>query len=180
MKEKTQVILVDEHDEVTGAMDKMDAHRQGVLHRAFSIFIFNTRGEMLLQQRAVSKYHSAGLWTNACCSHPMPGETTIGAAQRRLMEELGFDTPIEEIFDFMYKAEFENGLTEHELDHVFAGEYEGQLKINPAEVNDVCYRNTSEIKSMLQTHPQKFTAWFHVAFPKIEEWWVSRYKRISA
>ena len=180
MKEETKVILVDEHDAITGTMDKMAAHRQGLLHRAFSIFIFNGKGEMLLQQRAMSKYHSAGLWSNACCSHPVPGEKTIDAAQRRLKEELGFEAPIEKIFDFTYKAEFENGLTEYEFDHVFAGEYEGQLVINPAEVNDVCYKATSEIKDMLQTHPQKFTAWFHIAFPKIEEWWASRYQNISA
>ena len=180
MKEEEKVILVDEHDNMIGTMDKMDAHRQGMLHRAFSIFIFNRKGEMLLQQRAMSKYHSAGLWTNACCSHPQPGEKTIDAAQRRLMEELGFETPIRKIFDFTYKAEFENGLTEYEFDHVFAGEYEGQTNISPAEVNDFCYKETSEIKSMLESHPQKFTAWFHIAFPKIEEWWASHYQNISA
>jgi isopentenyl-diphosphate Delta-isomerase len=178
--ENDKVILVNEHDDMVGIMDKMEAHKQGLLHRAFSIFIFNTKGEMLLQQRAVSKYHSGGLWTNACCSHPMPGEKTEDAAQRRLMEELGFETPVEKIFDFVYKARFDNGLTEHEFDHVFAGEYEGKLNINPEEVNDYCYKEISEIKNTLQTHPQKYTAWFHLAFPKIEEWWISRYQNISA
>ena len=105
----------------------------------------------------------------------MPGEKTKDAAQRRLMEELGFETPVEKIFDFVYKATFDNGLTEHEFDHVFAGEYEGQLNINPDEVSDFCYKEISEIKNTLQTHPQKYTAWFHLAFPKIEEWWKNRY-----
>ena len=109
-------------------MEKMEAHKKGLLHRAFSVFIFNGKGEMLLQQRALNKYHSGGLWTNACCSHPMPGEKTEDAADRRLKEELGFETPLEKIFDFVYKAEFDNGLTEYEFDHVFAGEYEGEIK----------------------------------------------------
>jgi len=179
MNEEEKVILVDENDDMVGTMGKMEAHKQGLLHRAFSIFIFNSKGEMLLQQRAITKYHSGGLWTNACCSHPMPGEKTQDAAQRRLMEELGFETPIEKIFDFTYKAEFDNGLTEHEFDHVFAGEYEGELEINPDEVNDFVYKEVSAIKNEMQTEPQKFTAWFHIAFPKIEEWWISRYQNIS-
>jgi len=180
MNEEEKVILVDENDDMVGTMGKMEAHKQGLLHRAFSIFIFNSKGEMLLQQRAITKYHSGGLWTNACCSHPMPGEKTQDAAQRRLMEELGFETPVEKIFDFTYKAEFDNGLTEHEFDHVFAGEYEGELDINPDEVNDFVYKEVSAIKNEMQTEPQKFTAWFHIAFPKIEEWWISRYQNISA
>jgi isopentenyl-diphosphate delta-isomerase len=161
MMDNEKVILVSEHDDLVGIMDKMEAHRQGLLHRAFSIFIFNRKGEMLLQQRAFSKYHSGGLWTNACCSHPMPGEKTKDAAQRRLKEELGFETPVEKIFDFVYKATFDNGLAEHD--------------VNPDEVNDFCYKEISEIKDTMQTHPQKYTAWFHLAFPKIEEWWKDRY-----
>ncbi len=180
MKEEDKIILVNEHDDMVGTMDKMEAHKQGLLHRAFSVFIFNSKGEMLMQQRALTKYHSAGLWTNACCSHPMPGEKTIDAAQRRLMEELGFEAPIEKIFDFTYKAEFDNGLTEHEFDHVFAGKYEGEIDVNPDEVKDFSYKEISEIKNMLQEHPQKFTAWFHIAFPKIEQWWATRYQKISA
>jgi isopentenyl-diphosphate delta-isomerase len=175
MKEEDKVILVNEHDDMVGIMDKMEAHKQGLLHRAFSIFIFDTKGEMLLQQRALNKYHSGGLWTNACCSHPIAGEKTEEAAIRRLNEELGFETPVEKIFDFVYKAEFDNGLTEHEFDHVFAGEYQGRVIINPDEVSDYCYKEISEIKNMLQAHPKKFTAWFHIAFPKIEEWWKTRY-----
>ena len=165
-----QVILVDVNDRQTGAMEKMEAHEKGVLHRAFSIFIFNTKGEMLLQQRALHKYHSGGLWTNACCSHPFPEEETAAAAGRRLKEELGFETPVEKIFDFVYKADFDNGLTEHEFDHVFVGEYEGRIDYNKEEVMDFCYKAVPEIRHSLQTHPQKYTAWFHLAFPKIEDW----------
>lgn len=172
---KEEVILVNEHDEVTGSMEKMEAHRKGLLHRAFSIFIFNGKGEMLLQQRAFSKYHSGGLWTNACCSHPQPGEETKDAVQRRLKEELGFETAVKKIFDFTYRAEFDNGLIEHEFDHVFAGEYEGELKVNSEEVNDFCYKEMKAIKQSLQTHPHKYTAWFHLAFPKIEDWWIKNY-----
>lgn len=164
-----EVVLVDEYDNVLGAMEKMQAHREGRLHRAFSIFIFNDKGEMLLQQRAFNKYHSAGLWTNACCSHPKPNEATDEAAKRRLIEELGFETPLEKIFDFTYKASFENGLTENEFDHVFSGVYNGEIKINTAEVHDVCYRAIDEIESNLQTHPQKFTEWFKIAFPIIKK-----------
>lgn len=177
MKED-KVILVNEHDDMVGIMNKMEAHKQGLLHRAFSIFIFNSKAEMLLQQRAITKYHSGGLWTNACCSHPMPGEKTNDAAVRRLHEELGFETPLEKVFDFVYKAEFDNGLTEYEFDHVFIGEYEGKVNINPEEVSEYCYKDIPEIKNMLQTHPAKFTAWFHLAFPKIEEWWTARYQKI--
>ena len=151
-------------------MEKMEAHRQGVLHRAFSVFIFNSKGEMLLQQRTMHKYHSGGLWTNACCSHPRPGESIEEAAARRLKEELGFETPLQKIFRFTYSASFENGLTEHEVDHVFFGRYNGEINFNTYEVQDVCYRSVEEIESSLQTHPQKFTRWFHIAFPKINEW----------
>jgi len=165
-----EVILVNGLDEETGVMEKMLAHREGLLHRAFSIFIFNNKNEMLLQQRALNKYHSGGLWTNACCSHPRPGETTEAAAMRRLKEELGFETPIEKIFDFTYKASFDNGLTEHEFDHVFTGIYNGEINFDKTEVKDVCYRSIEEIESNLQTHPYKFTAWFALAFPLIKKW----------
>jgi isopentenyl-diphosphate delta-isomerase len=168
-----QVILVNEEDKPTGTMPKMEAHEKGLLHRAFSIFIFNNKGEMLLQQRAAEKYHSGGLWTNACCSHPVPGEETIQAAHRRLKEELGFDTPLEKTFDFIYKHEFENGLTEYEFDHVYAGCYEGELAADPAEVMATVYRSVSEIRSLLKKEPEKFSAWFKLAFPKMEAWWNS-------
>ena len=174
--EFTQVILVDVNNRQTGVMGKMEAHEKGFLHRAFSVFIFNTKGEMLLQQRAMSKYHSGGLWTNACCSHPYPEEDTIKAVQRRLNEELGFETSVEKIFDFVYKTDFDNGLTEHEFDHVFAGVYDGKINFNKAEVMDICYIDLQEISHSLQTHPQKYTAWFHLAFPKIKNLWNERYK----
>jgi isopentenyl-diphosphate delta-isomerase len=163
-----QVILVNEHDVELGTMEKMEAHLTGTLHRAFSIFIFNAKGEMLLQQRAATKYHNGGLWTNACCSHPLPGEVTLTAATRRLQEEMGFTTTLEKVFDFTYKTLFENGLTEHEFDHVFIGTYDGEINVNNAEVKDYCFKTISEIESSMQTHPQKFTAWFKIAFPKIK------------
>lgn len=165
-----QVILVNINDEHLGSMEKMEAHRKGLLHRAFSIFIFNDKKEMLLQQRAVNKYHSGGLWTNACCSHPRPGEETINAAERRLFEELGFTTSMEKIFDFQYSVNFDNGLTENEFDHVFAGNYNGKIIANSTEVQDFCYKSLEEIESTIKTHPHKFTAWFCIAFPKVMEW----------
>ena len=174
------VILVNEKDEPTGAIEKIKAHEEGLLHRAFSVFIFNSKGEMLLQQRAMKKYHSGGLWTNACCSHPQPGEETNIAAQRRIKEEIGLITPLEKVFDFIYKAEFDNGLTEYEFDHVFVGEYEGEINFNKNEIMDFCYSKIKDIRHSLQTHPQKYTAWFHLAFPKIEEWWNEQYKDIVA
>ena len=136
-----EVILVDENDVQTGTMEKMEAHRQGLLHRAFSIFIFNSNGEFLLQQRAPGKYHNGNLWTNTCCSHPLPGENILEAANRRLSEEMGFTTKLSPAFTFIYNAKFDNGLTEHEFDHVFTGIYDGEIKIDAAEVNDYCYKN---------------------------------------
>jgi isopentenyl-diphosphate delta-isomerase len=166
-----KVILVNEQDEQLGVMEKIKAHETATLHRAFSVFIFSHTGEMLLQQRAASKYHSAGLWTNACCSHPRPGEETIAAAGRRLNEELGFKTELHKIFDFTYKADFSNGLTEHEFDHVYVGKYNGTITPDKKEVSNYTYKSLPEIESNLQLHPQKYTAWFHIAFPKIKEWW---------
>jgi isopentenyl-diphosphate delta-isomerase len=165
-----EVILVDGNDEQIGTMEKMEAHRKGVLHRAFSIFLFNEKNEMLLQQRAITKYHSGGLWTNACCSHPSPFEDTEVAASRRLREELGFTTPIKKIFDFNYNASFDNGLVEHEFDHVFVGTYTGKIKPNPAEVQDYCYKTMEEITATIASHSHKYTAWFCIAFPKVKEW----------
>lgn len=167
-----EVILVDEHDVSVGAMEKMEAHEKAVLHRAFSVFIFNAEGEMLLQQRALSKYHSGGLWTNSCCSHPRPGEEIYEAASRRLTEEMGFTTPIKKVFDFIYKADFSNGLTEYEFDHVFAGYYDGKIEPNENEVCNYQYRSMQEIESMLKHEPELFTVWFHIAFPKVMDWWI--------
>jgi isopentenyl-diphosphate delta-isomerase len=164
------LILVNEQDEMVGTMEKMEAHQKAMLHRAFSIFIFNSKGEMLLQQRAEEKYHCGGLWTNTCCSHPRPEEDTAAAAKRRLQEELGFTTPLKKVFDFVYKAPFSNGLTEYEFDHVFFGEYEGDLKPNPKEVAAVRYLSVNTIRSMMEEEPTKFTPWFHIAFPKMMDW----------
>ncbi len=132
MKILTEVILVNEADEPIGTMEKMEAHVKGLLHRAFSIFIFNSRGEMLLQQRAGGKYHNGGLWTNTCCSHPIPGEKVLSAAKRRLSEEMGFVTELSPAFNFTYKATFDNGLTEYEYDHVLTGVYDGDVNLMPA------------------------------------------------
>lgn len=163
-----EVILVDEHDVPTGTMEKMEVHQKALLHRAFSIFIFNEKGEMLLHQRSAKKYHSGGLWTNACCSHPKPGEETATAAAARLHEEMGFNTRLTKAFDFVYKAPFDNGLTEHEFDHVFIGYYEGDIHPNPEEVSDYCYKTVEEIRNSIVSQPQKYTEWFKIAFPKME------------
>lgn len=151
-------------------MDKMEAHRQGLLHRAFSIFIFNGDGEMLLQRRAERKYHSGGLWTNACCSHPAPGEETHAAAQRRLNEEMGFNAPLIKAFDFTYRAGFDNGLTEHEFDHVYLGVYNGMVQPNPEEVAEYSYITMEDLRQEMSDRPETFTAWFHIAFPLLEKW----------
>ena len=135
-----EVILVDASDVPQGRMEKMEAHRRALLHRAFSVFIFNSRGEMLLQRRALGKYHSAGLWTNACCSHPRPGEETLDAAVRRLREEMGFTTPLKKAFDFTYRHEFGNGLTEFEFDHVYIGWYDEAVHPNQEEVLDYVFQ----------------------------------------
>ena len=168
-----EVILVNELDEVIGVMEKMQAHTDGLLHRAFSVFIFNTKGEMLLHQRALKKYHSGGLWTNACCSHPMPGEDIATAAHRRLLEEMGFDTIIKEVFTFTYIASFSNGLIENEYDHVFTGIYNGDMYPEENEVKDYCFMCMDDIRDSLLSHPQKFTEWFKIAFPKLEKYLAS-------
>jgi isopentenyl-diphosphate Delta-isomerase len=165
-----EVILVNEFDESIGSMEKMEAHEKALLHRAFSVFLFNKKGEMLLQKRAASKYHSPSLWTNACCSHPMPEEETKQAALRRLEEELGFTTSISKAFHFTYKAVFDNGLTEHEFDHVFVGEYEGVMLLNTEEVSEVCYKQMADIKTEIEHNAGDYTEWFKIAFPLLEEW----------
>jgi len=171
-----QVILVNELDEVIGQMEKMEAHLKGELHRAFSIFIFNSKGEMLLQQRALKKYHSGGLWTNACCSHPRPMETTLEAANRRLKEEMGFSTDLTKAFDFMYKVQFSNSLFENEFDHVFVGYYDGKVEINVDEVESYAFRTLEIIDLRIQQHPNYFTEWFLIAYPKLKEWLVLEHK----
>jgi isopentenyl-diphosphate delta-isomerase len=172
---RQEVILVSEQDEALRSMDKMEAHQKGLLHRAFSVFIFNRKGELLLQQRAATKYHGALLWSNTCCSHPYIHESVESAAARRLYEELGFTTSLKKIFYFIYHAEVENGLIEHEYDHVFAGEYEGKISLNSEEVRDYEYRTIKEIKAAFQNEPANFTSWFRIVFPRIEKWWQQQY-----
>lgn len=156
-----QVILVDVNDRQDGVMEKMEAHEKGLLHRAFSVFIFNAKGEMLLQQRALSKYHSGGLWTNACCSHPRPGEKLLQAAKRRLSEELGIVTKLvvcdAVIYSFYDK---ESGLTEHEFDYVITGNYSDTFDLNPAEVSSIKWISVTELMVQLAKHPEDYTPWF--------------------
>lgn len=172
---RDEVILVDINDLEIGVMEKIEAHEKALLHRAFSIFLFNSKGDMLLQQRAYTKYHSGGQWTNTCCSHPRPGELTLEAANRRLLEEMGIQTQLNKVFDFTYQAPFDNGLVEHEYDHVFVGEYEGIIEPNPEEVADFKFESLQKIEENIQSAPQDFTPWFKIAFPKVQEWWNKNY-----
>lgn len=164
---KEFVILVDKKDSPTGIMEKMEVHRKGLLHRAFSIFIFNLKGELLLQRRALEKYHSPGLWTNTCCSHPRPGEDIEEAAHRRLKEEMGFDCQLNKSFSFIYRTDFENGLTEHEYDHVFRGTYDGEIELNPEEVCDYKFMDLPSIKLDLSRNGKAYSSWFKIAFEEI-------------
>ena len=163
------VILVDENDNQIGIEEKIKAHEDAKLHRAFSIFIFNSKGEMLLQQRACEKYHSGCLWTNATCSHPRPGEEVADAAHRRLQEEMGFDCELKKAFSFIYKAEFDHGLTEHEFDHVFIGNYDGIVLPNSDEADDYQWIDVETLKKDIQHHPERYTVWFKIAFEKVME-----------
>jgi isopentenyl-diphosphate delta-isomerase len=163
------VILVDTADRELGTMEKMEAHEKAILHRAFSVFIFNDRGELMLQQRAAHKYHSPLLWTNTCCSHQRQGESNIEAGKRRLREEMGFEVDLDEKFHFVYKAEFDNGLTEHELDHVMVGYYNGEPTINPEEVASWKWINMEVLQQDMQDHPQDYTAWFKIIFDRFVE-----------
>lgn len=158
------VILVDENDNPIGTMPKMEAHEKAMLHRAFSVFILNANDEVLLQQRANDKYHSAGLWTNTCCSHPHPGEDTLGAARRRLKEEMGMEADLQFVFKFMYKAPFDNLLTEHEIDHVFIGKTDQLPVINPEEVASYKHMKPEDIKLDMEQNPQSYTVWFRIIF----------------
>ena len=158
------VILVDEQDNQLGLMPKMEAHEKAVLHRAFSVFIFNTKGELMLQQRAAHKYHSPLLWTNTCCSHQRDGESNIVAGKRRLEEEMGFKTDLKEVFSFVYKAPFDNGLTEHEFDHVMVGTFSGEPQINIDEVASYKWMSLEAVKNDIELHPDLYTAWFKIIF----------------
>ncbi|HUQ66393.1 MAG TPA: isopentenyl-diphosphate Delta-isomerase [Flavitalea sp.] len=165
-----EVILVDKNDVAIGRMEKLEAHEKALLHRAFSVFIFNNKGEMLLQQRADKKYHSAGLWTNACCSHPSPGEDTAAAAIRRLKEELGFTTTLNKAFTFIYRTDFENGLTENEFDHVYTGIYDGPVIPDISEVKSYVYMPVDEVEKFVAKEPARYTSWFLIAFPQMIKW----------
>jgi isopentenyl-diphosphate delta-isomerase len=164
-----RVVLVDNDDHETGTEEKMKAHQKALLHRAFSVFIFSKKGQMLLQRRAAAKYHCGGLWTNACCSHPRPGETVEAAAHRKLRQEMGFDVPLKEIFSFIYRAEFSNGLTEHELDHVLVGVFGGDPKPNIEEADDFEWVDTDWLSRDASLNPAKYTPWFRTALERVLE-----------
>tara|TARA_R110000850_G_scaffold241496_1_gene366083 strand:+ start:4193 stop:4705 length:513 start_codon:yes stop_codon:yes gene_type:complete len=160
------VILVNQNDEKIGLMPKQEAHEKALLHRAFSVFVFNDKNELMLQQRALDKYHSPGLWTNTCCSHQRDGESNIEAGKRRLQEEMGFVTDLEESISFIYKAPFDNGLTEHEYDHILIGSYNGQPNINPNEVANWKWMAIEDVKKDIDLNPSIYTEWFKIIFDK--------------
>ena len=164
-----KVILVDENDLPIGLMGKMEAHEKALLHRAFSVFVLNSKNELMLQRRALHKYHSPGLWTNTCCSHQRENETTLAAGSRRLQEEMGFVTPLKEKFSFIYKAAFDNGLTEHEFDHVLVGTYENSPDINEDEVGEWKWMGLKEIQKDIKNNPDNYTPWFKIIFEKFFE-----------
>jgi isopentenyl-diphosphate delta-isomerase len=169
VQHSTDVVLVNEHDEMIGTMEKMAAHQSPQLHRAFSVFLFDDKNRMLLQQRAFSKYHSGGLWTNTCCSHPYPGEEVSVAAARRLKEEMGMEAALEKAFHFTYQASFENGLHEYEFDHVFIGKVQStSIHPDPDEVAGFCFKSMEEIQADMQMSGHKYTAWFKIALPFLE------------
>ena len=162
-----QVVLVDEDDSEIGVMEKMEAHEKGLLHRAFSIFLFNDKGEMMLQRRALSKYHSPGLWTNTCCSHPMHGETLEMAAERRLQEEMGMACTMRKEFHFIYRADLDNNLIEHEFDHVFFGVTNQHPVICEQEVCDWKWMAVHDVYIDVQINPTHYTEWFKIALPEV-------------
>lgn len=162
--EEEKVILVNELDEQIGLMPKLEAHEKAILHRAFSVFVLNNQNEIMLQQRAHQKYHSPLLWTNTCCSHQREGETNIQAGNRRLYEEMGFSTELKELFHFIYKAPFDNGLTEHELDHVMIGYYDGEPEINAEEVEDWKWMKIEDIQNDMLLNSENYTVWFKIIF----------------
>ena len=158
------VILVDKNDNQVGLMPKLEAHQKGVLHRAFSIFIFNNKYELLLQKRASSKYHSGGLWTNTCCSHPRENEDILDAANRRLIEEMGIETSLRKVYEFTYKAELDNDLIEHEFDHVFYGVYNEDPSINKDEAEGFKWIDMDSLNEDIKTNGDIYTVWFKIAF----------------
>ena len=163
------VILVDANDEAQGTMEKIEAHQKGELHRAFSIFVINSKNELLLQKRSPQKYHSGGKWTNACCSHPRENETLEEAAHRRLQEEMGFDCDIDFLFSFIYKSELDNAFIEHELDHVFIGKYDGKPTLNSDEASDWKFESLANIEKSIAKKPDSFSVWFKMALPRVKK-----------
>ena len=174
-----EVVLVNERDEQVGIMEKMEAHEKALLHRAFSICVFNNKNELLLQQRAQEKYHSGGLWTNTCCSHPRPGEALLAAGQRRLLEEMGFDCELFPAFHFVYHAKLDKGLTEHELDHVIIGKYNGEPLPNPDEVMNYKWMSLENIAEDMKTNPLDYTEWFKICFQELAEYMLQKNSRIQ-
>jgi isopentenyl-diphosphate delta-isomerase, type 1 len=165
---KEYIIAVDEFDKEIGSIEKMEAHYKGILHRAFSILVFNSNHQLLLQKRSVKKYHSPGLWTNTCCSHPQFGEDLYTAVYRRIKEEMGFTCNLKEMFSFIYKVEFEDNLFENEYDHVFIGKYDGEVIPNKEEVDDFKWVGIKYIKEDIKVNPEKYTYWFKSLINKIE------------
>jgi isopentenyl-diphosphate delta-isomerase len=165
---KSEVILVDKNDSPIGTEEKLAAHQKGLLHRAFSVFVFNSSGELLIQKRARGKYHSGGLWTNTCCSHPAPGEETEPAAHRRLQEEMGFDCPMREVGSLLYRTEFDNGLVEHEFDHILIGEYNGPVEhVDPDEAEDWKWISEQKLLEDMKKEPEAFTYWFKLSIEDV-------------
>lgn len=170
LPKEEEVVLVDDENNVLGYMGKLEAHKTGLLHRAISVIVFNQKGEMLIQQRALTKYHWAGIWSNACCSHPRQGETFQQAAERRLFEELGFTTPLKEAFHFIYKAhDASSGLTEHELDTVFIGTYDGEFNFNKEEIHATKWLTMSELNHDMEQHPEQYSFWFKIILNEMKK-----------
>ena len=167
--EREYVILVDEEDRQTGTCEKLEAHEKGLMHRAFSIFLFNKNGEMLLQQRAAEKYHTPGLWSNTCCSHPRPDENMEDALKRKLFQEMGISAQVDKVFDFAYRADFDNGLVENEVDHVYFGEYNDAPNPNPEEIQSWKYSSFEEIKKEIEKDETMYTPWFKIVLNQVME-----------
>ena len=172
-----QVILVNEFDQPIGVLEKLEAHQKGLLHRAFSIFIFNDSNELMLQRRAFDKYHSGGLWTNTCCSHPDPNEGVLEACHRRLQEEMGFDTELEFVTSFIYRAELDQNLIEHEFDHVYIGKYTDNPVINESEVSEWKFVNLTDLENDMKMNPDHYTVWFKIIFSKVKNHLLSQTQR---
>ncbi len=173
------VVLVDQHDEPVGVAEKLQAHRQGLLHRAFSIFVVNSQGQLLLQKRALGKYHSGGLWTNTCCSHPRPQETVAQAAMRRLQEEMGIACNLDELFSFIYHADLDHGLVEYEFDHVLLGYFDGAPSPNPAEVADWQWIDLDNLQKLIYTQPEHYTYWLRMCLNQFRAALSTKERRVS-